>query len=200
MPSFDAYRKMYGITPSTPNGKVTNGMIRKNQSDKIMDWTWDEDMQSKKIYLFDYFHDNERNLNRNMKPYDDPLKFEVDAKFMINSHNSESKDQVGYLIQFRPSFEWEEESKLSYYKEVLERKYGAEFPMGLYACIPDEKGRYRRWIVEQPADHLGHQFPTWFVIPCDYKYQWVTKFKKYECWGSSRVQNSYIVCASYWKQ
>ena len=31
----------------------TNGQIRKNESDQIMDITWNEDIQSKKCYIYD---------------------------------------------------------------------------------------------------------------------------------------------------
>ncbi len=97
---------------------------------------------------------------------------------------------------FKPSFNWEELKSLSFYNKRFADKYESEFPIGLYADLKDEKGRYRKWIITANADWLGNQFPTWFVLPCDHVFQWIFNNEQYQICGITRNQNSYMVCAS----
>ena len=73
----------------------TIGDIFKQNSDMIMLNTWDRDIQSKKCYIYDYYHD---------KP---ELKTPVDAKFIITQYGTLSKDQVEYHIMFKPNHKCE---------------------------------------------------------------------------------------------
>ena len=178
MPSFDFYKRVLG--------NKTGGQVRKEQSDFIMDYTWNEDIQAKKAYIYDYFHDDEKLKLSHLNSPRSKTKTEVDIKFIINSYNSESKDEVGYHIQFKPNFK----CPINYYEQYNE-KYGSEYPIGLYIDIPDEQGIYRKWIVAEYANTLGLQFPTWYVLPCDYLFQWISDGKKYQMCGVGRSQNSY---------
>ena len=178
MPSLYEYRRRMG-------GPMTSGQAKKYESDLIMDNTWWEDISSKVAYLYDYYHDNEPLKLRNLQP--DPRKMvPVDIKFLVNAYNSESKDQVGYHIQFRPGHQ----CSVPYYKEMFEERWGAEYPVGLYCAIPDERGIYRKWLISEPANQLGNQFPTYYVLPCDHVFQWIYDGKKYELAGVIRNQNS----------
>lgn len=169
---------------------VSNGQVRKRNSDMIMEQTWYEDPGAKIGYFYDYYHDSEPLKNYKMHPEKDRKKVPIEIKFIVNAYNSENRDQVGYHIQFKPSFDWERLKSISYYKDVFEKRYMAEWPVGLYVDIADDKGIYRRWLVTEPANQLGWQFPTWYVLPCDHLFQWCYKNKKYQMYGVGRSQNS----------
>lgn len=130
MPSFNTYKNRLG--------SYTDGQARKIESDKIMEFTWNEDIQSKKAYIYDFYHDDEPLLYKGMHPELSQTKCPIDIKFIINSYNSENKDIIGRHIQFRPSFDWHDEPMLSYYKDIFENYYKAEFPIGLFIDIFDD--------------------------------------------------------------
>ena len=158
-----------------------------------MDATFDNDIQYMIAYFYDYYHDDERLIYKGLHPEDSQLKVPIEIKHITHSHNSESKDQVGYYIQFKTT----QENPIDYYEEYV-KKWDAEFPIGLYCDIPDEKGVYRKWLVTERADWLGLQFPTWYILPVDYVFQWVYKdsrgiLHKYQMCGVQRSQNSYNV-------
>lgn len=44
---------------------------------------------------------------------------------------------------------------ITYYDDVFVEKWDAEFPIGLYCDLPDEKGIYRKWLVVDRSDWLG---------------------------------------------
>ena len=178
MPSLHEYRRRIG--------GLTSGQAKKYESDLIMDNTWWEDISSKVAYLYDYYHDNEPYKLRNLTP-DLRKMTPVDIKFLVNAYSSENKDQVGYHIQFRPGHK----CQVPYYKEMFEDRWDAEYPVGLYCMIPDEQGIYRKWLITENANHLGNQFPTYYVLPCDHVFQWIYGGKKYQLAGVFRSQSSY---------
>lgn len=183
MPSFMKYKQH--------NASLTNGEAIKRQSDMVMENTWYNDIQSKKAYIYDYYHDDEPLKYMGLSPEHSKTKTPIDIKFIINAYNSESKDVVGKHIQFKPSFNWRNEYSLSYYKDCFEDKYSSEFPIGMYLDIPDEKGIYRKWLVTEIANTYDLQFPTWYILPIDHIFQWVHEGIKYQMCGVSRSQNSY---------
>lgn len=166
----------------------TNGVARKENSDDIMLATWDNDIQSRVAYLYDYYHDDEPLKLIGLNSPKSKTKIPVDIKFIVNAYNSESKDQVGFHIQFKPRTP----CVVDYYDEMFgSGKYDAEYPVGLYCDIPDERGVYRKWLITENAYHLNPQFPTYYVLPCDFIFQWVNNNIKYQMAGVSRSQNSY---------
>lgn len=181
MPKLSTYKQTLGHY-----GK-SSGEAKKIQSDMIMEQTWDRDLQSCKAYIYDFYHDDESTLNTKMEPFRSTLKVPIDIKFIINSYNSDGKDQVSYHLQFRPS----QECPLDYFRENYELKYGVEFPIGLYIDIPDAKNIYRRWLIVDKANSYNQQFATWSILPCDYRFCWIYKNKRYKMWGVSRSQSSY---------
>lgn len=182
MPSLSSYKRMLG--------NHTNGEARKIQSDELMEAVWDEDIVSKKAYIYDFYHDDEPFIYKGMHPDTSKTKCLVNIKFIVNAYNSESKDEVGKHIQFKPSFNWKNISKLSYYKE-FENKYETEYPLGLYLDIYDDTLKmYRKWLCVEFANTLGNQFPTWYILPCDHLFQWIADGTKYQMCGVSRSQNS----------
>lgn len=183
MPSLNNYRKILG--------SHTSGEAKKNQSDMIMEATWDEDVQSTVAYVYDYYHDDEPLIYRDLHPEKSRTKCRVDIKFITNAYNQESKDEVGKHIQFKPSFDWKTVTQLSYYQKIV-NKYESSYPLALYFDIYDRNEKiYRKWLCTEFANTLDNQFPTWYILPCDHLFQWVTDGIKYQMVGVSRSQNSY---------
>ena len=175
-----------------PNANYKLGEIHKKQSDMVMEYTWNTDINSRIAYVYDYYHDNEPLKYYDLHPEDnDTGMVPVEIKFISSAFNTENKDQVGWHVQFKPSFRWENVEGLSYYKDEFVDKWDAQFPIGLYFAIPDEKGVYRKWLCVENANWLNVQFPTWYILPVDYVFQWIYNGKKYQMCGVSRSQNSY---------
>lgn len=181
MPNLSTYKKILGST-----GK-TLGKVRKQQSDMLMETTWDGDIQSKVCYLYDFYHDDEPRKLRNLHPEKSRCKTPVDAKYIVSSYQAMDKDQVAYHLQFKPSHK----CCVSYYDEVFGDKYESIYPLGLYVDIPDNDDIYHRWLIVEKADYYAPQFSTYQILPCDYVFQWIFNGKKYEVPGVLRSQNSY---------
>lgn len=181
------------------SGKLVNGnsigQIYKQQSDIMMDVTWDNDIQSKKCYIYDYYHDDQPKLKDHMTYDDYTSKTPIDAKFIVTKYGSLSKDQVEFHILFRPSqkVEFEESDDLYYYEKNYHKRFGADFPIGMYIDIPNERGIYEKWII--CAIDPGNQFIKYSVLQCNYKLQWIEINKnhriKREMWSILRTQQSY---------
>ena len=67
--------------------------------------------------------------------------------------------------------------------------------MGMMLDIPDNKGKYRKWMVVGKAETYGNQFVSWNVMPVDYVFEWVDKGVIRKMCGVLRSQNSYKNCA-----
>ena len=172
------------------HGTSIQGKVRKQESDIIMDATFDNDIQYKVGYFYDYFHDDEPLAYKNLHSENSVSKTPIELKFIVKLKNTENKDQVGYHIQFKTTFR----NPIEYYEDYV-KKWDCEFPVGLYVDLPDDKGIYRKWMVTERADWLGLQFPTWYVLPVDYVFQWIYRdFRgnavKYQMCGVQRSQNS----------
>ena len=168
------------------------GRARKIQSDIIMDATFTQDVQYQVGYFYDYYHDDEPLIYKDLHPESSTTKTPIELKFIVKQKNTENKDQVGYHIQFKTT----QENAVEYYDNMFVNKWDAEFPVGLYLDLADSKGIYRKWLVTERADWLGLQFPTWYILPVDYVYQWVYrdikgKTIKYQMCGVQRSQSSY---------
>lgn len=187
MPSFREAKRIYG-------SNLAIGQQLKQMSDMAMEETWDNNIQSKVCYIYDYYHDDQPDKKDHMT-YERTTKTRIDAKFIVKSYQSIDKDQVDYYIQFKPSqpVEFTKNDQLYYYEQDFRRKYGAEFPTGLYCDIPDEKGVYRKWmiILSEPAN----QFTKYLVLPINYNFMWIERNGKERIkrrmWAVLRSQNSY---------
>lgn len=163
----------------------TEGEVRKRQSDIIMEATWDRDLQSKRCYIYDYFHDDQKSKNKGMTYSPETTKTPVDLKFIITQYGSLSKDQIEYHVQFKPSWRFEEPA----YMKEYETKFQAEIPIGAYVDIPDDQGIYHKWLI--CSKEIGNQFIKYSVLPCNYYFHWVCGGKKYDMWGVARLRSSY---------
>lgn len=200
MPSLSTARRIASIKN---NGARTIGEIYKEDSDWLMDYTWENDIQSKKCYIYDYEHDDffvdEFNIVRSLKEgmtYEHTNKTCIDAKFIVKTYQSMDKDQVEYYIQFRPNQKmYFDEGDELYYFEKLRKRYNSAFPIGLFLDIPDDAGRYHKWLVcrAEPAN----QFPKYLILPVDYELTWIELDKgeriKRRMWAVLRMQSSYTI-------
>lgn len=191
MPSLETARRIASIKN---NGAKTIGQIHKENSDFAMEETWNNDLQSKVCYIYDYFHDNEPHLNIGMT-YENTTKTKIDAKFIISKYQSIDKEQVEYHLMFRPSQKtiFDENDELYYFETDYRRRYHNDDFVGFYIDIPDEKGNYRKWIIIQREE--GNQFIKYLIIPCTFNLMWVetngNKRIKRQMWCALRGQNSY---------
>lgn len=193
MPSADVYKRLL-------TGVRVADMLAHN-SNRDMEMTWDEDIQSKRCYIYDYYHDDQPHLAEGMS-YDETTKTPIDAKFIVTQYGSLSKDQVEFHIMFRPSqsIEFGEYDDLYYYETDYRLRYGASFPIGLYIDIPDERGKYHKWLICDKE--YGNQFIKYSVLPCEYYAMWIEndgdKRIKRKMWCVPRSQNSYN--AGVWRR
>ena len=191
MPSLDTARRMSRVKN---NGARTVGQVIKEQSDFLMEETWDNDPQSKVCYLYDFEHDDAPTMNRGMN-YMHTTKYRVDAKFIVTKYSSITSDQVEYHLMFKPSHPrfFNEDDELYYFETDYVSRYRNDFPVGLYCDIPDDIGVYHRWLVV--AKEIGNQFVKFSILPCDYKLCWIeiydNKRIKRQMWGCLRDQKSY---------
>jgi hypothetical protein len=181
MPSFDVYKKMLG------NNNI--GQAIKAQSDMIMEATWDSDLDAKTAYFYSQKYDDEFEKSDDLHPELSKTKIPVKVKLFEMEYNSLSKDEVAWHLIFQPSFDYHQ--VIPYYDEDFAKVTKSMFPIGLYLDYPDSKGIYHRWLVVGQYRYYGNQFPSYQVLPADYKLQWIFERKKYECWGVLRSQNSY---------
>lgn len=173
---------------------VTVGQAYKNDSDMIMEQTWDRDIQSKKCYIYDYFHDDQPWLNEGMT-YNNTTKTPIDAKYIVTQSQSIDKDQITVMLQFKPSekLRFNEKDDLYYYEMDYKSRYNSNFPIGMYCDIPDEKGIYRKHII--CAKQVGNQFIKYLILPANYRFSWIDIDNNQRIvrrvWGATRSQNSY---------
>ena len=134
MSVYESYKKRMKIdTVSTGKNYPTLGEKLKSDSDLIMEATWNNDIQSKICYIYDYFHDNEPDKNVGMT-YENTTKTRIDAKFIVKSYQSLDKDQIEYYIKFRPieKTKFNEDDGLYYFETDYRNRYGVQdFPIGL---------------------------------------------------------------------
>ena len=156
-------------------GYKTQGRAHKGQSDVIMEQTWWRDIAAQTAYIYDYYHDlrsDEKLILDDLHPEDDIQKIPLDIKFIRHQSQTYDKDQV------------------TFYNEVLAKRYGALFPIGLFVDVMQEDGKYHKWLVVDKANYNGNQFPTFEILKCDHVFQWIHDGKKYQCAGVLRSQNS----------
>lgn len=191
MPSLQTARR---VANAKNNGAKTIGQIYKEQSDDIMNWTWDNDIQSKICYIYDFYHDNQPRLAEGMT-YENTTKTRIDAKFIVKSYQSMDKDQVDYYIQFKPTQKthFSEGDELYYFETDYRKKYHNDNFIGLFIDIPNDENIYEKWMIlrTEPAN----QFPKYLILKCNYELMWIenngTEKIKRRMWSVLKMQSSY---------
>lgn len=166
-----------------------NGQARKTHADQIVEATWYNDLATRRCYLFDFRHDPQPFKLNDLTP-DYSMQVPVDLKYIVYSSQTYAKDAITYHVQFKPS-EDGDSSVVPYYDYVFGRRYDASFPCGLYVLIPDNHGKYNKWLIVDTANYNDPQFATYEVLRCDKVFQWIYDNKKYQMAGVLRSQNSY---------
>lgn len=190
MPSLSTARRISNLKI---NNAKTVGEISKENSDFLMEQTFENDIQAKRCYIYDYFHDDQPEKNYHIT-HENTTKTPIDAKFIIKEYRSIDKDQVGYYLQFRPSepLEFTDGDELYYFEKDYRNVFMTEFPISAYVDIPDDRGVYRKWMVVDKE--YANQFMKYLILPCDYHLTWVEtngkKRVKRKMWTVLRNQNS----------
>lgn len=169
------------------NYNSTSGQRHSYEAQNIIENTWYDDPASMVGYLYSYEYDDEPNKNKNLHPEQSKTKIKVDLKFILSSYRTLNKDEVDSRIMFKPSYR----CNVPYYKNLFEKPTDSIFPVGMYLDLKDEKGVWNRWLVVATANSNNHDFPTWSVLPCGHKFQWIHEGKKQQMWGVERSQSSY---------
>lgn len=185
MLSFDDYKKK-------AIGFETMGKQLKTMADEIMQETFDNDIQTKQCFIYDYYHDDQVDVEYGYDPYLSKTKIPVKLKFIVKTYKSMAKDDPEYHIMFEPDV-WNSMScKPSWFVKNYER-LGIEFPVGLYVDIPDDRGVYHRWVVMYVEQ--ANQFVKCGVLRCNYRFKWIENDGVYrhkrQMWGINSSQSSY---------
>lgn len=191
MPSLSTARR---IANAKNNGAKMIGQIYKEQSDDLMEWTWDNDIQSKVCYIYDFYHDDQPRLAEGMT-YENTTKTQIDAKFIVKSYQSMDKDQVDYYVQFKPSQKthFSEGDELYYFETDYRKRYHNDNFIGLFIDIPNDENIYEKWMIlrTEPAN----QFPKYLILKCNYELMWIenngTEKVKRRMWSVLKMQSSY---------
>lgn len=169
------------------------GRARKQQSDSVVLGSWWQDIQAQYCYIYDYYHDlksDEPLKLDDLHPESDSQKTPLPIKFIRHTKQTYDKDSVTFWLQMQPG----QECNLDYYNAVLGDRYDSLFPVGCFADIMQEDGKYYKWLVVDKANYNGNQFPTFEILRCDKVFQWIYNGHRYQCAGVLRSQNSYV-CA-----
>ena len=191
MPSLQTARR---VANAKNNGAKTIGQIYKEESDWAMEQTWDNDIQSKICYIYDFYHDDHPRLAEGMT-YENTTKTRIDAKFIVKSYQSMDKDQVDYYIQFKPTQKthFSEGDELYYFETDYRKKYHNDNFIGLFIDIPNDENIYEKWMIlrTEPAN----QFPKYLILKCNYELMWIenngTEKIKRRMWSVLKMQSSY---------
>lgn len=168
-------------------GGHSNGDQHRHNAQGIIENTWYDDPAHCVGWFYDYYHDDEPDKNTGLHPELSKTKIPIEIKYILSSYRSLEKDEVDSRIMFKPSFI----PNIPYYKEYFEDTTQSIFPSGLYVDIKNQKGIWERWLVISTADAINHDFPTWSILPCGHRFQWMFAGKKCQVWGVERSQSSY---------
>ena len=191
MPSLQTARR---VANAKNNGAKTIGQIYKEQSDEMMEWTWDNDEQSKLCYIYDWKHDDSPNMNIGMT-YENTTKTPIDAKILVSKYGSIDKDSPTLQCQFKPSQKeyFTEDDELFYMEEYRQKYHLDDIFVGMYLDVPDKKKVYHRHLI--CMKDVEQNFQKYFILPCDYNLQFVVnqgnQRVKHHMWCVLKSQSSY---------
>lgn len=165
------------------------GKAHEAQQDMVLEATWGRNGSDKVAYIYDYFHDDQPELAVGMTYSQYTTKTKIDIRYNMTANASLAKDQNESHIMFRPSVERKLSNTwpLDYYPTSFGKN--AEFPIGIYIDIPDNRNVYRKWLICDRT--YSESYVYYLILPCNYRYTWVKDDKLYQMWGVARIQNSY---------
>lgn len=184
MLSFNDYKNKYTVD--------TIGQQLKQMSDEVMQETFDNGIATRQCYIYDYYHDDQADMEYGYNPALSKTKVPVKLKFIVKTYKSMAKDDPEYHIMFEPDV-WNSMSCKPDWFVKNYQKLGIEFPVGLYCDIPDDRGVYHRWLVMYLE--YANQFVKCGVLRCNHKFQWIEDDGVYrhkrQVWGINASQSSY---------
>lgn len=142
----------------------TLGQTMKRQSDLLMDVTFTQDKEHKLATLYNCDFD--------------VLEENVDIKFQFSQNYTINKDQVEYLVQFRPGYHPE---KIYKWKDKKER-------LGFYLAFPDDVGEINIWLIVGKNDK---EFTRYNVLKCNWTFQYIANGELHSILGVLRNRNNY---------
>lgn len=107
------------------------------------------------------------------------LEKNVDLKFQYSQNYTINKDQVEYLVQFRPE----------YCPEKIYQDEDKKERLGFYLDIPDECEEIRRWMIV--GRNHKNDFIRYNVLECNWTFKWIYDGVIYETLGVLRNRNNY---------
>lgn len=158
MPSFEDMKKHYSSTHV--------GSFLKEMSNMAINETFTNNTTYREGYLYDSY------LN--------PIK-KLEFKFLKTKTYTISKDQVEYMIQFRPGvnpeidFDQSQDKKhrLNYYIDVLN----------------ENTKEIEKWLI---VGKDTSEFEKYLILKCNWTFEWIDHFGEYHsCLGCIRDRNSY---------
>lgn len=184
MPSFADMKKKYSNT--------TIGQQLKTMADQVVQDTFDNDINTRQCYLYDYYHDDQADFEYGYDPSQSKTKIPAKLKFMRKTYKSLAKDDPEYHIMFEPDV-WNAMSVKPQWFDKIYSKLGIKFPIGLFVDVPDDRGVYHRWIIMY--EDVSNQFPKFGVLRCNYRFTWINNSsgnrRLRKVWGVEATQNSY---------
>lgn len=140
------------------------GVKIKNRSDLLLNKNFVHDVAQRRAVLYDW---------------DSNKLDEVDIRFQYSQSYTINKDQVEYLVQFRPGYHPE---------QIYVRPDGVQ-QMGFFLDIPDDVGNINRWIIMGRNDVT--QFVRYNVLKCNWVFKYIVDGTLYEQIGVLRDRNNY---------
>ena len=168
-------------------GEKHLGNVHKMQSDMIEEYTWNNEIESRIGYFYDWNHDTHKTQLTDLHPEQDEYKVPMDIKYIVASKQTMAKDAITYHLQLRPS----QKCVVDYYEEEIGNRYSADYPVGLYVDIQDSKGIWNRWLVCATANINDPQFPNFEILRCDYVLDAIFDNIQYKIPIVLRSQSSY---------
>ena len=137
--------------------------IRRN-NDRVVNSLYDKDVSYKKCVLYS----RDKSFLEN-----------IEAKFQVSTNYTILKDQVEYLVSFRPHYHPE---KVYCEPDEVER-------LGFYIDIPDDDGDVSTWLIVGRNDR--NQFVSYNILKCNWTFKWISNGVLYSVLGVIRSRNSY---------
>ncbi|WP_346961253.1 hypothetical protein [Clostridium sp.] len=165
----DLFEKRMKNLFSSPNGNTLGEKIT-NDSNIIETITFSNDPNYKRGMIYDW----------NLKELE-----QVDFKFQKIKTYSMDKDQVEYMIQFRPGYNPEKKFLNDYYKNDGKER------VGFYIDVIDEVTKNKeKWLITGKDDRSI--FDRYNVLKCNWVFEWLDKDKTYKTiLGCIRDRNNY---------
>lgn len=190
MPTFSQMKQKYQ--------NYTLGQQLKANSDLVMQMTFDRDVATKQCYIYDYFHDDQKDDYYGYDPSLSKTKTPVKLKFIIKEYKSLNKDDPEAYIMFEPDV-WNSQSCVPDYFMKDYGRHGIEYPIGNFVDVPDDRGIYHKWMCcyAEPSN----QNPKFGIIRINHQFMWIeddgnNRIKR-KMWGVQRGANSYTSCVSH---